>query len=200
MRPGMGSYTGQGPWPLSSRLNNFILTKESALRYYSFDLQKWVMPPGDPEGMFLWGIYSFRSCQWSISSFFYDAEKVQFHRVVEDIYVVSDFLVGPAPDCQHAHGELRGGHIVGYIGPCHRVVYFAPSRREAVGDVDNALEILRLARLDDGFRHPTQEAVCSPKSSIGLAARTRSQAEWRWVFAHSVYLRLVESIIATGCR
>ena len=47
---------------------------------------------------------------------------------------------------------------------CLRVVNSAPPRREAAGDIDDALEILRPRRLEDGLQHPAQQAVALPKA------------------------------------
>ena len=64
-------------------------------------------------------------------------------------HVGGDLLGGPVLDHQHGHGELRSGEIVRHRLAGIRVVDVPPPLRETVGDVDDALEVLRLPGLDD---------------------------------------------------
>jgi hypothetical protein len=78
--------------------------------------------------------------------------------------VVGDFLVGPAPCCQHGDGKFCGGKVVGHIFPGVWIMYFALPGGKTVGNGDDALEILRPVWFNHRFEHSAQKAVVFSKS------------------------------------
>ena len=54
-----------------------------------------------------------------------------------------DLLTGPVLDHQHGNGKLRGGQVVRHLLAGVRVVDVPPPLGEMIGDVDDALEVIR---------------------------------------------------------
>ena len=90
--------------------------------------------------------------------------KVAFDSVQRQAQVIGDFLVGPAVGGEHTDGKFGGAEVVGHVFAGDGVVHLAPAGGETIGDVDDALEVVGPARIDDGFEHAAEQAVVLAKA------------------------------------
>ena len=73
--------------------------------------------------------------------------------------MLGDLAIVPVAGGEHADGKLGGAEIVGNIVTGVWIVHAAPAPGKTIGDIDDALEILRPLWLDDDFEHAAEKAV-----------------------------------------
>lgn len=76
------------------------------------------------------------------SEFAVGVGEVAFDGVHRNTKVLGDLVVAPVAGGEHTDGEFGGAEVVGDIVASFRIMDTTPTGGEAIGDIDDALEIV----------------------------------------------------------
>lgn len=93
------------------------------------------------------------------TEFFIGIVKMMFDGVHRNAKMFGNFIGAPVACSEHTDGEFGGTEVVGDVVTGFRIVDATPTGGEAIGDIDDALEIVGPLGFDDGFKRAAEKAM-----------------------------------------